>query len=131
MSGADARLYRIVVAQAEALIEQMDVDFADQVRRVLHGLIITGLATVDQTAFLFGMHRRTLNRRLAAGGTTFKTLLQEVRFEIAQQLLRDTRIPAACIAEALGYTAPAAFTRAFSHWSGQSPSAWRAVPRGD
>ena len=131
VSGADARQYRMLLANAEALMEQMDVDFADQVRRVLHGLISTGRATVEQTAFLFGMHRRTLNRRLLAEGTTFRTLLQEARFEIAQQLLRYTSIPAASIAEALGYTAPAAFTHAFRHWSGESPSAWRAVLRRD
>ncbi|MGA7980859.1 MAG: helix-turn-helix transcriptional regulator [Chromatiaceae bacterium] len=75
------------------------------------------------------MHRRTLNRRLNAQGTSFKELLQEVRFEISQQLLRDTRLPVVEVAEALGYAAAGAFTRAFQRWSGKSPTAWReALP---
>jgi AraC-like DNA-binding protein len=126
VSGADPHQYRTLDAAAKALMERLDVDFVDQLHRVLHGLVITGWGSVEQAAFLFGMHRRTLNRRLAAQGTSFRALLQEVRFEIAQQLLRDTRIPVADVAEALGYAAAGAFTRAFQRWSGQSPTAWRA-----
>lgn len=127
VSGADAGLYRSLRAEAETSMERMEVDFVIQVRRVLHGLVITGRGSVEQTAFVFGVHRRTLNRRLSARGANFKVLLREVRFEIAQQLLRDTRMPIVDIAEALGYAAASAFTRAFQCWSGQSPAVWRAA----
>ena len=127
VTGADARLYQALEAQAQVLLDQMKIEFTDQVRRVLHALVVTRHASAEQTAFLFGIHRRTLNRRLLAQGTTFKALLQEVRFEIARQLLRETRMPMVNVAEALGYAAPGAFTRAFRCWSGQSPSAWRAA----
>jgi AraC-like DNA-binding protein len=123
---ANTQLYRILETEVEALMEQLHVDFASRARRVLHGLVITGSCSVEQAAFLFGMHRRTLNRRLAAQGTSFKDLLQDVRFEIAQQLLRDTHISVVAISEALGYTAAGAFTRAFRRWSGQAPADWRA-----
>ena len=129
VSGANAQLYRVLKAETEALLAWTDGDFVAQLRRVLHGLVITGRGTVEQAAFLFGMHRRTLNRRLNAQGTSFKELLQEVRFEISQQLLRDTRLPVVEVAEALGYAAAGAFTRAFQRWSGKSPTAWReALP---
>jgi AraC-like DNA-binding protein len=127
--GADTRQYQTLVAEADALMDRVAIDFVAQVRRVLCGLVITGRGTVEQTAFLFGMHRRSLNRKLAARETSFRAVLEEVRFEIAQQLLRDTRIPLVHIAEALGYTAASTFTRAFRRWSGHSPSSWRAALR--
>jgi len=129
VSGADPHLYRSLQAEAAEAVEQLGVDFVARSRRLLHGLVITGGTTVEQAAFLLGLHRRTLNRRLAAEGTSVKTLLQEVRFEIAQQLLRDTQMPVVDIALALGYTAAAAFTRAFKAWSGQSPTDWRTAQR--
>ena len=125
VSGADARVYQALQAEAAEAVNRLGVDFVARVRRLLHGLVITGGTTVEQAAFLLNMHRRTLNRRLAAEGTSFKALLGEVRFEIAQQLLRDTQIPILDIAAALGYTAAAAFTRAFKAWSGHSPTGWR------
>jgi len=51
--------------------------------------------------------------------------LSEIRFEIARQLLGDTKVPLGQIAAALGYTEAGAFTRAFRRWSGQTPGAWR------
>jgi hypothetical protein len=75
---------------------------------------------------------RTLNRRLAACGTTFQTLVEEARFGLARQLLEDTDLPLAQIAATLGYADASAFSRAFRRWSGTAPSRWRAKahPRG-
>jgi AraC-like DNA-binding protein len=81
-------------------------------------------------ADLFAIHRRTLNRRLRAQGTTFKALVDETRYEVARQLLRDTRIPVAQVAAALDYSDPASFDRAFRRWSGTTPSAWREANNG-
>ena len=82
--------------------------------------------SADGLAGLLDMHRRTLNRRLSAEGTQFRTVANEVRFEIARQLLEDTEVPLGQIAAALGYSEASAFTRAFRRWSGETPSAWRA-----
>ncbi len=125
--GADARRYQALQIDARAMIERSGVDFVDQMRRVLHGQMIAGYQSAAQVAYLFGMTPRTLNRRLADHGTTFRALLQEVRFESAQQLLRDTGTPLLRISMALGYANPSVFTRAFQRWSGQAPAAWRAA----
>ena len=71
------------------------------------------------------MHRRTLSRRLKGGGMGYRAITNEIRFEIARQLLEDTRCRSAQIAAALGYSEASAFTRAFRRWSGQTPTAWR------
>jgi len=71
-----------------------------------------------RVAELLSMHRRTLNRRLDACGTTFQTLVEEVRFGIARQLLEDTDLPLSQVAATVGYSDVSAFTRAFRRWSG-------------
>ena len=39
------------------------------------------------------MHRRTLSRRLKDGGMGYRAITNEIRFEIARQLLEDTEVP--------------------------------------
>jgi AraC-like DNA-binding protein len=58
-------------------------------------------------------------------------LLDETRYRIARQLLRDTLLGVEELAVTLGYADATAFSRAFRRWSGTSPSRWRATqPRG-
>ncbi len=84
---------------------------------------------LKQVAGLFEVHERTLNRRLCLQGPSFKALIEEIRYEIARQLLRDTRLGVTEIAAALDYSESSAFNRAFRRWSGTSPTAWRAAHR--
>ncbi|EIC21573.1 helix-turn-helix transcriptional regulator [Thiorhodovibrio frisius] len=97
---------------------------------MLRQVLILGAAPGDTSlahvARLFALHRRTLNRRLKAHGTSFKILIEEARYDVARQLLRDTSLPIADIAASLDYADASAFTRAFKRWSGVSPGAWRA-----
>jgi AraC-like DNA-binding protein len=97
------------------------------VRNVLRTALMTGHARADQVASLFGMHSRTLNRRLNAFGFGFQQLLDESRFEIARQMLEDSAMEVGQIAELLDYAAPGVFTRAFRRWSGTTPAEWRAA----
>jgi AraC-like DNA-binding protein len=96
------------------------------VRRNLRTLLLGRAVSLTQVARLLHMHSRTLNRRLKAEGTTFQKLLDEVRFDAACQLLDTARIPIAEIAVSLGYSDPAAFSRAFRRWSGVTPLQRRA-----
>jgi AraC-like DNA-binding protein len=75
---------------------------------------------------MLSMHRRTLNRRLAAIGTTFREVLDDVRFETARELLEYTNIALIEIATTLGYEDASAFSRSFRRWAGCAPSEWRA-----
>jgi AraC-like DNA-binding protein len=84
----------------------------------------------EQLADMLELAPRTLARRLRAEGTSFAELLQTVQLERATGELRETSAPVAEIAERLGYSDPAAFTRAFRAWTGEAPSRWRARHRG-
>lgn len=50
------------------------------------------------------MHGRTLNRRLKAQGTTLQVLVNEVRYEIARQLVENTHMSMSQIAATLDYS---------------------------
>ena len=62
--------------------------------------------------------------RESCGRPASALLHDRVLFE-ARRLLSETDLPVNRIAESLGYTSPAYFTRAFGHLTGQSPSAFR------
>jgi AraC-like DNA-binding protein len=129
LAGDDPGLSRLLQKQLEALEGRYGDDFPEQVRRVLGTSLLSGPTRVDQVAALFGMHSRTLNRRLHAFGTTFKHLVEQGRFEIARQLLEQSGKDMSEIAAVLGYSEPSAFTRAFRRWSGLTPYLWRRERR--
>ena len=83
----------------------------------------------DDLAQMLAIHRRTLNRRLKAEGTTFQRVLDEVRFEIAQDLLSNSSAHLDDIAATLGYAAVTPFMRTFRRWSGTTPGQWRRSVR--
>jgi AraC-like DNA-binding protein len=124
---ADDELRSLLQRQIDLLEDRYREDFPEQVRNVLRTAVMTGNASADQVAGLFGMHSRTLNRRLNAYDINFQQLVDESRFEIAQQMLEDSAMEIGQIAELLDYAAPGAFTRAFRRWSGITPALWRAT----
>lgn len=127
MPVADDELRRLLQRQVDLLEDRHRGDLPEQVRNVLRTALMTGHARADQVASLFGMHSRTLNRRLNAFGFGFQQLVDESRFEIARQMLEDSAMEVGQIAELLDYAAPGVFTRAFRRWSGTTPAEWRAA----
>ena len=71
------------------------------------------------------MHRRTLHRHLRLEGLAFRQVADDIRFEIARELVGNTDMALGQIAAVLRYSELSAFTRAFRRWSGQTPTAWR------
>lgn len=69
---------------------------------------------------------RTLRRHLQELGTSYQSLLDELRFERAKSLLGQQQWPVYRIAEMLGFSETASFRHAFQRWSGVPPSRFRA-----
>ena len=126
---ADRALHSLLQRHADAARDRSGTDPASEVRRVVHGSIAEGGGHAAQVAGLLGVHVRTLNRRLAAAGTTFQQLRDEVLHEMSLQLLGATSMPVAAVADALGYADATAFIRAFRRWSGRTPAQWRSTHR--
>ncbi|MFC1778277.1 AraC family transcriptional regulator, partial [Pseudomonadota bacterium] len=109
----DSEVRRLLQQEVNKIEIHQEDDFTDQVLSVLRTAIVTGHSSADEVAELFSMHRCTLSRHLKELGTSFQNLLDEVRFEIARQLLEDSRMEIIQIAALLGYSNASAFTRAF------------------
>lgn len=105
------------------------VGVAGQVRsRLLHNP--GDLPSMPTIADELHIEARTLRRRLAAEGTSFRALLDEVRRQRAIEMLA-TEAGVEEIASQLGYAETANFTHAFKRWEGMAPSYFRKVGRAD
>lgn len=83
-------------------------------------------ATPAQTAKLLGLSMRTLQRRLAEEGTTFRTVAEAVIMTRAKAMLEEGALTLDAIALELGYGDRSSFHRAFVRVHGIAPSRWRA-----
>ena len=122
IDGADAERRLVARAAAESGPPQ---ELLQQVYRALRLLLIEGRNSGDEVAQMLSMHRRTLNRRLKAHGTTFQHVLDDVRFSIARQHLATSGIALDDVAATLGYAGVSPFMRTFQRWTGTTPGRWR------
>jgi AraC-like DNA-binding protein len=100
--------------------------FADDVRMLL--LARPGqFPGIESVAEKLHVSVRTLRRRLLEENSSFRQLLEEVRFQLAKEYLSETNLPLAEISDLLGYTEPGNFSHAFRRWSGQSPRSFRTI----
>lgn len=126
LPAVDPELTRLLRDTVRKLEAQAGDDLPEQVRSVLRTALLVDQGHIEQVAAMLGVHSRTLHRRLAEYGTNFRGIVDEVRYEIARQMLEDTRFDVAHIAGVLDYADTSAFARAFRRWSGSTPSHWRA-----
>jgi AraC-like DNA-binding protein len=124
IAGADPARFRALEQEA---IDRLDSNLLPLLHRSLRMMLVTGEPKAAALAQAFAMHERTLARRLQARGTSFRAILDEVRYEAARALLVDTGLTITSIATSLGYAEVAPFSKAFHRWSQMSPSDWRAA----
>jgi AraC-like DNA-binding protein len=74
---------------------------------------------------MLGMSERTLQRRLAAEGTSFQRLLDNTRRELAQHYLGQGNVSLPDIAYLLGFSDQSSFFHASRRWFGSSPRRYR------
>lgn len=107
------------------LAEPPGGDFIAALRTVLKGHRINGWLTISNAAQLAVVSVRTLQRRLAAEELTFSELIDQVRAELAMEMLSDRHFSLDQIRNELGYSALPNFSRAFQRWTGKTPSEYR------
>jgi AraC-like DNA-binding protein len=80
---------------------------------------------VEDLAVELAMPVDSVRRRLRAEGQTLSTLRENVRRDKAVHWLVTSNRSVESIAFELGYSEARSFTRAFSQWTGASPSVYR------
>lgn len=79
----------------------------------------------ESVAAALNMTPRTLRRRLVVQGTSFASLMDDLRRSAATYMLRHEDTSIADIAFELGYSDQANFVRAFKRWTGTTPRRFR------
>ena len=82
---ADATLNREVRRWLDTQLANLRDEPAQQARQIVRMLLPSGLCSVDRVAQHLGMHRRTLNRHLAAEGESVTTIIDAVRLKKPRQ----------------------------------------------
>lgn len=82
----------------------------------------SGRVTENKLARALNMSTRTLHRKLREENETFRSLLEQVRTDLAGRYIRNRKYTITEIAFLLGYTDISAFSRAFKGWFGHSPT---------
>ena len=87
---------------------------------------------IEAVAAELGLHARTLQRRLSDEGARFADVLGRVRYRLAIRYLETPGADVESVSEKLGFSDRRSFTRAFSRWSGVTPSAFlmKKAPKG-
>jgi AraC-like DNA-binding protein len=99
----------------------------EQIRQVLKANA-RGWPDLDGMARILQTSGRSLRRELKRLNTTYRELLDAIRLERAEQLVRHTDITLERISEQLGFSDVRSFRRAFKRWTGRTPAELRDEP---
>jgi AraC-like DNA-binding protein len=95
--------------------------------RIRHELLIADaeFPSLNQLARRINIPERTIRRKLAIEGTSYKDILSEIRKHHALELIQTTDFSMDKIAELLCYSDVASFHHAFKVWTGYTPASYR------
>lgn len=128
MANAEALKHALAQCEREQSLQQQPGQFLKAVieRLKRHE---NGYASPEQIANDLHLSQRTFRRRLQQEGSSYQTLLEEIKKRDALHLLEDSRLAIQHISSALGYSNPANFSRTFRQWTGKTPSEYRTLIR--
>src|SRR5713101_5488380 len=122
-------LSEVLSARAEELLKNLENSKSTRgrIENLLIPILHTGEASMDMIAVKLGLSRQTLFRKLKAEGITFEKVLDELRHKLALHYLNGKKVPVNQTAYLLGFSQPAAFSRAFKRWTGSSPRIYTRI----
>lgn len=123
MKAFNPETYQLLKQYLESRLTQLSNSekLSDKVKRILHSSFKYQFPDIESVADELQITARTLQRKLSAEQTTFKELLQETRFGIAKQLLKQNQLTVTEISYMLGYSDIGNFSRSFKKFVGESP----------
>jgi AraC-like DNA-binding protein len=123
---SDPVMARYIKQYLELIGARTNTTASDKVREFVWMLLPAGHCSIEHVAHHMGVDRRTIHRRLRNEGTTFSSIVEDVRTETVGRYLEDPNRPLYLITQMLGFSALSAFSRWFQDRYGSSASQWRA-----
>jgi AraC-like DNA-binding protein len=125
---SDKKLLRTLLDHATQVLTEIDRDqpITIQVKNLLRLTLKEREPSSEQIAEILNMSSRTLQRKLNAENTQYKSVLNEVRLELARYYLENTSLSLDQIAHELGYAEARSFYRSFKQWTGNTAGSYRA-----
>jgi AraC-like DNA-binding protein len=110
----------------EILAKLTQVDsFSNRVSRLIIQQMRGETPTIEEVASKLLMSVRNLQIKLKEEGTTYHTIMDNLRRNLALQYLKDKNVPIAEISYLLGFSEPSAFHRCFKKWTNSTPANFR------
>ena len=85
--------------------------------------------SLDDVSRRLNLSSRTVERRLHEEGSSLRAIKDALRRDVALSRLQKSDLSVAQIAASLGYADTSTFFRAFTTWTGISPTVWRSRAR--
>ncbi|AXQ30098.1 AraC family transcriptional regulator [Solimonas sp. K1W22B-7] len=101
------------------------IDLPDDARRQIVRSLPHGDCSIEDCSAQLKVSVRTLQRRLADGGSSFDEMVEIIRRDLALQYLAQDHLSLTEIASLLGYAELSTFSRAFKRWTADSPRTYR------
>ena len=120
-------VFGILSEHADALLRDLESSKSTRgrVENLLIPILHKGDVSMDAVAEKMALSRQTLFRKLKVEGTTFEKVLDDLRYRLAIDYLRGKKVSVNETAYLVGFSDPAAFSRAFKRWTGSSPRTMR------
>ena len=115
----------------DSLVMTDRFDYVDTIVALLKAYLADGYPSARDAASLMGTSERTLARALSSRGLTYGAVVNEVRFNVAAELLRETDARIGDISLSVGFDDPAHFARMFRRIAGLSPREYRDAAERD
>lgn len=123
----NTEIFQLVQKHAEGLLYQLNSN--DRVTQEIAQEIISqlpnGVPKIEVVADKLNCSGRTLQRRLSERNITFQQLVDNVRKELALELLHQSSESISNVAEKTGFHDDSTFHKAFKRWTGLSPGQFR------
>lgn len=115
--------FGIFSKHADALLADLQASRTTRgrVEAELMPILHTGETGLDAIAARLGLSRATLHRRLKGEGVTYGGVVDDLRRRLALDYLGARKVSVNETAYLVGFSDPAAFSRAFKRWTGTSP----------
>ncbi|WP_298285068.1 AraC family transcriptional regulator [Acidocella sp.] len=105
--------------------ETTEVKLSEQVRQLVARDLGRAPVSLPLLAAELGLPARTLQRYLADEGTSVRDIVKALKVQEAKALLKTSRRHIGAVSQAVGYSDPTAFWRAFKSWEGVSPATFQ------